>query len=103
MVQDVDEQSPDGVEADSAQAVSIEFLLASGETFTVQDFVEGEATDDAIRRLGEQLAAELGTSTIRKFPYWEGEDFFFDAVRMDQVAGFSISLSEVEEEDEDEV
>ena len=103
MVQDAGDQSPDSVESDNAQAVSIEFLMASGETFTVQDFVEGDVLDDAIRRLGEQLAAELGTATIRRFPYWEGEDFFFDAVRMDLVAAFSISLSNADEEDEAEL
>jgi hypothetical protein len=94
-----DDVSGDGEDGDSSQAVSIEFLLASGETFTVQDFIDGDASDEAIKRLGEQLAAEMGSGRIRTFPYWEGEEFFFDAVRMDQVSAFSISLAEVEEEE----
>ena len=88
---------------DSGQAVSIEFLMASGENFTVQDFIEGEAIEDGLRRLGDELAAQLGTGQVRRFPYWEGDEFFYDAVRMDQVSAFSISISADEAaEDEDE-
>jgi hypothetical protein len=90
-------------DAETGQAVSIEFLMVSGETFTVQDFVDGGATDEALRRLGDNLASQLGTNQVRRFPYWEGEEFFFDAVRMDQVSAFSISLAAEEVEDEAEV
>jgi hypothetical protein len=90
-------------DAETGQAVSIEFLMVSGETFTVQDFVDGGATDEALRRLGDNLASQLGTNQVRRFPYWEGEEFFFDAVRMDQVSAFSISLAVEEVEDEAEV
>lgn len=90
-------------DAETGQAVSIEFLMVSGETFTVQDFVDGGAIDEALRRLGDNLASQLGTNQVRRFPYWEGEEFFFDAVRMDQVSAFSISLAAEEVEDEAEV
>jgi hypothetical protein len=90
-------------DAETGQAVSIEFLMVSGETFTVQDFVDGGAMDEALRRLGDNLASQLGTTQVRRFPYWEGEEFFFDAVRMDQVSAFSISLAAEEVEDEAEV
>ena len=90
-------------DTETGQAVSIEFLMASGETFTVQDFVDGAAADEALRRLGDELASQLGTTQVRRFPYWEGEGFFFDAVRMDQVSAFSISLSAEEVDDEAEV
>jgi hypothetical protein len=90
-------------DAETGQAVSIEFLMVSGETFTVQDFVDGGAMDEALRRLGDNLASQLGTNQVRRFPYWEGEEFFFDAVRMDQVSAFSISLAVEEVDDEAEV
>lgn len=90
-------------DGETGQAVSIEFLMVSGETFTVQDFVDGGAIDEALRRLGDDLASQLGSNQVRRFPYWEGEEFFFDAVRMDQVSAFSISLAAEEVEDEDEV
>jgi hypothetical protein len=90
-------------DAETGQAVSIEFLMVSGETFTVQGFVDGGAMDEALRRLGDNLASQLGTTQVRRFPYWEGEEFFFDAVRMDQVSAFSISLAAEEVEDEAEV
>ncbi|MGI8913917.1 MAG: hypothetical protein ACR2JY_09105 [Chloroflexota bacterium] len=90
-------------DAEAGQAVSIEFLMVSGETFTVQDFVDGGVADEALRHLGDDLASQLGTSQVRRFPYWEGEEFFFDAVRMDQVSAFSISLAAEEIEDEAEV
>lgn len=91
-----------GDDADAGQAVSIEFLMISGENFTVQDFIEGDAVEDGLRRLGDELAAQLGTSQVRRFPYWEGDEFFYDAVRMDQVSAFSISLSAEDVEDEEE-
>lgn len=90
-------------DGESGQAVSIEFLMVSGETFTVQEFIDGDAVEEALRRLGDELASQLGTSQIRRCPYWEGEEFFYDAVRMDQVSAFSISLSAEEVEDEEEV
>lgn len=91
----------DGAE-DTAQAVSIEFLMHSGETFTVQHFLDGDVTDDAIRRLGEELVRDLESNRVRQFPYWEGDSYFFDAVRMNQVSAFSITLADAEEIDEDE-
>ena len=90
-------------DSETGQAVSIEFLMTSGETFTVQDFVDGAAVDEALRRLGDELASLLGTTQVRRFPYWEGEEFFFDAVRMDQVSAFSISVSTEEVDEEAEV
>lgn len=90
-------------DAEAGQAVSIEFLMVSGETFTVQEFIDGHAVEEGLRRLGDELAGQLGTSQIRRCPYWEGEEFFYDAVRMDQVSAFSISLPADDEEDEEEV
>lgn len=90
-------------EEEGAQSVSIAFLMLSGETFTVQEFIEDENVEEGIRKLGQQLVEQIRTATVRQFHYWEGDEFFFDAVRMDQVGAFSISSAEVEEEDEDEL
>ena len=40
--------------------------------------------------------------TVRKFAYWYDDDFYMDAVLMDEVAAFSISADWGDEEDEDE-
>lgn len=102
-MQDRHSELSNGVEqSDTSQAITIEFVLANGETFTVQDFIDGSSADGAIRQLGDQLAAEIGTGRVRTFPYWEGDEFFFDAVRMDQVAAFSISMAAADEENEEE-
>lgn len=88
-------------EMEGMRPVTIEFLMLSGETFTAQDFVDEEGTDVAIKQLGEQLATEMSQAALHRFPYWEGESFYFDAIRMDQVAAFSISLSELNGDEEE--
>jgi len=89
-------------EEELPQALNITFTLRSGEAIEVRDFLNGPATEQAIRTYGETLASELGQETVRKFAYWYDDDFYMDAVLMDEVAAFSISADWGEDEDEDE-
>ncbi len=89
-------------EEELPQALNITFTLRSGEAIEVRDFLNGPATEQAIRAYGESLASELGQETVRKFAYWYDDDFYMDAVLMDEVAAFSISADWGDEEDEDE-
>lgn len=81
--------------------VSIEFTLRSGESIEVRDRLPGPADENSIRRYGEQLAADLGTDKVRTFAYWYDDEFFLDAVLMEEVAAFSVSAAN-DEYDEDE-
>ena len=84
------------------QVVNITFTLRSGEAVEVRDFLDGPATEQAIRAYGEALAGELGSDKVRTFAYWYDDDFYMDAVLMDEVAAFSVSADWDEEEDEEE-
>ncbi len=88
-------------EEELPQAVNITFTLRSGEAVEVRDFLNGPATEAAIRSYGENLASELGSEKVRTFAYWYDDDFYMDAVLMDEVAAFSVS-ADWGEEDEDE-
>lgn len=85
-----------------ATMLSIEFLLSSGETFTVRAFAEGATLADAVSTLGQSLAAEIGTDRVNTFAYGEEDDYFFDAVSMRNVVAFSISPYDEELEDDDD-
>ncbi|HZU04672.1 MAG TPA: hypothetical protein VFB73_01730 [Chloroflexota bacterium] len=89
-------------EEELPQSVAITFTLRSGEAVEVRDFLNGPATEEAIRRYGEALAAEIGTDKVRTFAYWYDDEFYLDAVLMDEVAAFSISADWGEEEEEEE-
>jgi hypothetical protein len=95
------EDATDG-EEELPQALNITFTLRSGEAIEVRDFLNGPATEQAIRTYGESLAGELGSDKVRTFAYWYDDDFYMDAVLMDEVAAFSISADWGDEEDEDE-
>jgi hypothetical protein len=84
------------------QAVNITFTLRSGEAIEVRDFLNGPATEAAIRAYGEGLASELGSDKVRTFAYWYDDDFYMDAVLMDEVAAFSVSADWGDEDDDDE-
>jgi len=90
-----------GEEEDLPWNLSITFTLRSGEAVEVRDALDGPADEAAIRRYGEALAADLGSDNVRKFAYKYDEDFYMDAVLMDEVAAFSIS-ADWGDEDEDE-
>jgi len=91
---------------DNANVVSIEFMLTSGESFTVRAFAEGGSLDDAVTALGERLVAEMGSERVNTFAYWEEDEYYFDAVSMRSVVAFSISPygsdDDEDEYDEDE-
>ena len=89
-----------GGEEELPQVVNITFTLRSGEAVEVRDFLDGPATEQAIRAYGEALAGDLGSDKVRTFAYWYDEDFYMDAVLMDEVAAFSVSADWGEEEDE---
>jgi hypothetical protein len=91
-----------GEEEQLPQVVNITFTLRSGEAVEVRDFLDGPATEQAIRAYGEALATDLGSDKVRTFAYWYDEDFYMDAVLMDEVAAFSVSADWDEEEDEEE-
>ncbi|MBX5490428.1 MAG: hypothetical protein IRZ14_04660 [Chloroflexi bacterium] len=84
------------------QSVTITFTLRSGEAVEVRDFLDGPATEQAIREYGAALAKEIGKDTVRTFAYWYDDDFYMDAVLMDEVAAFSVSADWGEEEEEEE-
>lgn len=86
---------------DGANVVSIEFMLASGESFTVRAFAEGGSLDDAVTALGERLVAEIGTDRVNTFAYWEEDEYYFDAVSMRSVVAFSISPFGSDEDDDE--
>jgi hypothetical protein len=88
-------------EEELPQAVNITFTLRSGEAIEVRDFLNGPATEAAIRSYGENLASELGSEKVRTFAYWYDDDFYMDAVLMDEVAAFSVS-ADWGDDDEDE-
>jgi hypothetical protein len=88
-------------EEELPQAVNITFTLRSGEAIEVRDFLNGPATEAAIRAYGEALAGDLGSDKVRTFAYWYDDDFYMDAVLMDEVAAFSVS-ADWGEDDEDE-
>ena len=89
-------------EEELPQALNITFTLRSGEAIEVRDFLNGPATEQAIRSYGETLASDLGSDKVRTFAYWYDDDFYMDAVLMDEVAAFSISADWGEEDEEDE-
>ena len=91
-----------GEEEQLPQVVNVTFTLRSGEAVEVRDFLDGPATEQAIRTYGEALAADLGKDKVRTFAYWYDDDFYMDAVLMDEVAAFSVSADWDEEDDEDE-
>jgi hypothetical protein len=84
------------------QSVTITFTLRSGEAVEVRDFLDGPATEQAIREYGAALAKEIGKDTVRTFAYWYDDDFYMDAVLMDEVAAFSISADWGDEEEEED-
>ena len=84
------------------QVVNVTFTLRSGEAVEVRDFLDTPATEQAIRTYGQALAADLGTSKVRTFAYWYDDDFYMDAVLMDEVAAFSVSADWDEEDEEEE-
>jgi hypothetical protein len=89
-------------EEELPQALNITFTLRSGEAIEVRDFLNGPATEQAIRTYGESLAGDLGSDKVRTFAYWYDDDFYMDAVLMDEVAAFSISADWGDEDEEDE-
>ena len=89
-------------EEELPRSITITFTLRSGEAIEVRDFLDGPANEAAIRAYGEALATELGGDKVRTFAYWYDEDFYMDAVLMDEVAAFSVSADWGEEEDEEE-
>jgi len=91
-----------GDEEQLPQVVNVTFTLRSGEAVEVRDFLDGPATEQAIRTYGEALSTDLGKDKVRTFAYWYDDDFYMDAVLMDEVAAFSVSADWDEEEDEDE-
>jgi hypothetical protein len=91
-----------GEEEQLPQVVNVTFTLRSGEAVEVRDFLDGPATEQAIRTYGEALSADLGKDKVRTFAYWYDDDFYMDAVLMDEVAAFSVSADWDEEDDEDE-
>ncbi|MCL4543433.1 MAG: hypothetical protein M1118_02350 [Chloroflexi bacterium] len=82
-----------------SRVVTIEFLMRSGETFTVSDFVDEDPADEGVRALGKALVSDMESGAIRQFSYWEGETFSFEAVKMDQVAAFTITANDEEDEE----
>ena len=86
--------------------ISIEFTLVSGETVSVRDVIPEPVTEASIRRYAEELVRQLQTDTVKTFTYWWAGDFYFDAVRMREVAALSVSpVAEGEDEgdwDEDD-
>jgi hypothetical protein len=91
-----------GDEEQLPQVVNVTFTLRSGEAVEVRDFLDGPATEQAIRTYGEALAADLGSSKVRTFAYWYDDDFYMDAVLMDEVAAFSVSADWDDEDEDDE-
>lgn len=91
-----------GDEEELPQTVSITFTLRSGEAVEVRDFLDSPATEQAIRDYGKRLAEEIGQETVHTFAYWYDDDFYLDAVLMDEVAAFSISADWGDEEDEED-
>jgi hypothetical protein len=94
----------DGVDGEEElpHSVSITFTLRSGEALEVRDFLDGPATEQAIRAYGETLSTDLGSDKVRTFAYWYDDDFFVDAVLMDEVAAFSVSADWGEDEEEED-
>ncbi len=90
------------VDHSGAHEITVEFTLQSGETFTVVDFIEGVSVEDGIQMLGSQLVSEMGTGKVHVFTYWQGEQFYFDAILMDEVAAFSVTSGGGEEEEQEE-
>jgi len=88
--------------AEDAQVLSIEFILSSGETLTVREFAGESSLEAAMNRLGQQLAQEIGGDRTRTFSYWEGDDYYFDAVAMRHVIAFSISSYLADDLDDDD-
>ena len=95
-------QDDTGGEEDLPQSVNITFTLRSGEAIEVRDFLGGPATEQAIRAYGEGLAADLGSDKVRTFAYWYDDDFYMDAVLMDEVAAFSFSADWGDDDEDDE-
>ena len=91
-----------GGDEEIPQTVNITFTLRSGEAIEVREFLDGPANEQAIRAYGESLAADLGSDKVRTFAYWYDEDFYMDAVLMDEVAAFSVTTDWGEEEDEED-
>jgi hypothetical protein len=89
-------------EEELPRSITITFTLRSGEAIEVRDFLDGPANEAAIRAYGETLATELGSDKVRTFAYWYDEDFYMDAVLMDEVAAFSVAADWGEDEDEEE-
>ncbi len=89
-------------EEELPQAVNVTFTLRSGEAIEVRDFLNSPATEAAIRSYGEALAGDLGGDKVRTFGYWYDDDFYMDAVLMDEVAAFSVSADWGEEDEEEE-
>src|SRR5262249_4654407 len=94
----------DGVDGEEGRPhrVSMTFTLRSGEALAVGDFLDGPATEQAIRAYGETLSTDLGSDKVRTFAYWYDDDFFVDAVLMDEVAAFSVSADWGEDEEEED-
>jgi len=82
--------------------ITIQFTLKSGEAIEVTEDLGQEVTPEAVESYGRALATDLGKDTVRTFAYWYGDDFYFDAVRMSEVAAFSISTEEEPEYVEEE-
>jgi hypothetical protein len=89
-------------EENQSTVVTIEFILNSGETFTVRTSIEGDELETAINALGEQLAGEIGGDRVNTYGYWEGDDYFFDAISMANVAAFGILPYVADDADQDE-
>lgn len=88
--------------SDLASDLSIEFTLLSGETISVRDSLDEEATEAAVRRYAEKLVRELQSDTVHTFAYWWAGDFYVDAVRMREVAAISVSPVAAEDDEADE-
>ena len=89
-------------ELELGEELSIEFTLLSGETVSVRDTLEENATEELVRRYAEGLIREIGSDTVRTFSYWWDGEFYVDAVRMHEVAAVSVSTVSLDDADDDD-
>ncbi|MSQ24076.1 MAG: hypothetical protein EXR58_05940 [Chloroflexi bacterium] len=93
----IDDEALNGSEV--ASNISVEFTLLSGETISVRDNVAEPLTENVIRQYAEALVQDMQAEAVRTFSYWWAGDFYFDAVRLREVAALSVSPVGAEDED----
>src|SRR5687767_15123391 len=89
-------------ELELGEGLSIEFTLLSGETISVRDTLEENATEELVRRYADSIIREIGSDTVRTFSYWWDGEFYVDAVRMREVAALSVSTVGLDDEEDDD-